>query len=136
MTLYVHGGLYGPHDPPLPLSERDMRALDHAAQRTEAFDAYRCGAHHLTLTTPDFGVPTCELCEGESLPPALIGKWRGKVRARAADAIKAWRRIGTCEDEFGPDSPACGEYRDVLDARMVELKHALELAGRQTERAG
>lgn len=77
---YVYGALYGPHDPPLPLSTHHMRALDHAARRVPGFDAYRCGAHHMILTMPDVwktaDEPRCEECVGESLPPMLIAKYR------------------------------------------------------------
>lgn len=64
------------HRTELPIAQHEQRAIQVWRRRAPAFDLYRCGALHLTITTPDHGVPTCEQCQGEGLPPLLIEKWR------------------------------------------------------------
>lgn len=48
------------------------------------------------------------------------------VRRTAQNVVKAWMRLGECEDEFMPDYPdACAEHADHLDTCISELSEAL-----------
>jgi hypothetical protein len=50
------------------------------------------------------------------------------LRMAAADVVRAWERLGACEDEFGDYGLAqssCGEYADALDTAIIALKGCL-----------
>lgn len=54
------------------------------------------------------------------------------IESYAQDVANAWTRLGRCEDEFGPEDGACGEYRDRLDSDIILLKRAVD-AGREPD---
>lgn len=47
------------------------------------------------------------------------------VIGAAHEVVRAWERVGRCEDEFGTDSPYCGEWRESLDTAIVLLRRQL-----------
>jgi hypothetical protein len=61
-----------------------------------------------------------------------------ELRRYGNAVVRAWERLGQCEDEFAPDydPPACNEWRESLDAAIVDLnriinEHAMESADRR-----
>jgi hypothetical protein len=44
----------------------------------------------------------------------------------ALNKQRAWKRLGNCQDEFGPNDPACGEHVEWDDTAQIALNAALD----------
>lgn len=64
-----------------------------------------------------------------------VSVWRDEntaLRAAGTNVVKAWQRLGSCEDEFedyGLAQESCGEYADHLDSAIIALRAALGIKG-------
>lgn len=58
------------------------------------------------------------------------------VSAAAATVVRAWERLGECEDEFGHDSDCCGEWTEALDEAVIGLRAALASAREESGTGG
>lgn len=67
----------------------------------------------------------CPRCQGSGKEPDAAERGARLVTAAHA-VVKAWEKVGDCEDEFEGDPGACGEWRDALDDAVIKLKDALE----------
>jgi hypothetical protein len=48
-----------------------------------------------------------------------------ELRRLGEGVVKAWERLGQCEDEFGHQSSHCGEWAEALDTAILKLSTAL-----------
>lgn len=48
-----------------------------------------------------------------------------ELRRHGQAVVAAWERLGQCEDEFGHQSPHCGEWADALDTAILKLGQAI-----------